>query len=177
MRRGYRRQLDQLASRPTSWPRCRRRQGGILRKALVAVIRPLSPLRCRDLERPEPAAVRSAFNRRFDPHLAALQAQVRGGRDRHALRHCTSSITTPRRPRSTSFRAAAACSRTSPSTISTPPHWLLEDDSSRCSPSASCLVDPAIGELGDVDTAKIVVRSASGVLVRDQQQPTQRLWL
>ena len=62
-----------------------------------------------------------AFNRRFDPHLRELKAQFDGGRSRsagnaphHQPRPCVAAT-------STSFRAAAACSRISPSTTSTRP--------------------------------------------------------
>ena len=35
----------------------------------------------------------------------------------------------------------------------------------------AALVDPAIGEIGDIDTAVVVLRHASGCLTRDRQQP------
>jgi myo-inositol 2-dehydrogenase/D-chiro-inositol 1-dehydrogenase len=40
--------------------------------------------------------------------------------------------------------------------------WLLDEPVTEVYAAASCLVDPAIGEAGDVDTAKIVLRTASG---------------
>jgi myo-inositol 2-dehydrogenase/D-chiro-inositol 1-dehydrogenase len=42
--------------------------------------------------------------------------------------------------------------------------WLLNEPVTEVFASASCLVDPAIGEAGDVDTAKVVLRTASGKL-------------
>ncbi|WP_158915193.1 inositol 2-dehydrogenase [Caulobacter sp. S45] len=42
--------------------------------------------------------------------------------------------------------------------------WLLGDDVIEVYATASNLVDPAIGEAGDVDTAKIVLRTAAGRL-------------
>jgi myo-inositol 2-dehydrogenase/D-chiro-inositol 1-dehydrogenase len=40
--------------------------------------------------------------------------------------------------------------------------WLLGEEPAEVFAWASCLVDPAIGEAGDVDTAKTLLRTASG---------------
>lgn len=42
--------------------------------------------------------------------------------------------------------------------------WLLPEEPVEVYASASCLVDPAIGEAGDVDTAMVIMRTASGHL-------------
>jgi myo-inositol 2-dehydrogenase / D-chiro-inositol 1-dehydrogenase len=42
--------------------------------------------------------------------------------------------------------------------------WLLGEEPVEVYASASCLVDPAIGAAGDVDTAKTVLKTASGRL-------------
>ncbi len=42
--------------------------------------------------------------------------------------------------------------------------WLLGEDIAEVFASASVLVDPAIGEAGDADTAKTILRTASGRL-------------
>jgi len=42
--------------------------------------------------------------------------------------------------------------------------WLLPEEPVEVFASASCLVDPAIGEAGDVDTAMVIMRTASGHL-------------
>lgn len=42
--------------------------------------------------------------------------------------------------------------------------WLLGEEPETLHASASCLVDPAIGEAGDVDTALVSMRTASGKL-------------
>ena len=42
--------------------------------------------------------------------------------------------------------------------------WLLGEDPVEVSASASCLVDAAIGEAGDVDTAAVTMKTASGKL-------------
>jgi myo-inositol 2-dehydrogenase/D-chiro-inositol 1-dehydrogenase len=40
--------------------------------------------------------------------------------------------------------------------------WMLGEEPAEVFAWAGCLVDPAIGEAGDVDTAKILLRCASG---------------
>ena len=42
--------------------------------------------------------------------------------------------------------------------------WLLPEEPSEVFAWASCLVDPAIGAAGDVDTAKLILRTPSGRL-------------
>jgi myo-inositol 2-dehydrogenase/D-chiro-inositol 1-dehydrogenase len=42
--------------------------------------------------------------------------------------------------------------------------WLLGEDPVEVYAAGSCLVDPVIGELGDVDTARTVLKTASGKL-------------
>src|SRR5208282_5585536 len=42
--------------------------------------------------------------------------------------------------------------------------WLLGEDVTEVFAAAACLIDPAIGEAGDVDTAKILLRTTSGKL-------------
>ena len=55
--------------------------------------------------------------------------------------------------------------------------WLLGEPVDGGVRAAACLVDPAIGAAGDIDTAKTLLRTASGKLCADQQQPPQRLRL
>jgi myo-inositol 2-dehydrogenase/D-chiro-inositol 1-dehydrogenase len=42
--------------------------------------------------------------------------------------------------------------------------WLLGEEPVEIYAAGACLVDPAIGEAGDIDTAKTVLRTASGKL-------------
>ena len=42
--------------------------------------------------------------------------------------------------------------------------WLLPDEPTDVFAAASCLVDPAIGGIGDVDTAAVTLKTASGAL-------------
>jgi myo-inositol 2-dehydrogenase/D-chiro-inositol 1-dehydrogenase len=42
--------------------------------------------------------------------------------------------------------------------------WLLDEEPVEIFATGSCLVDPGIGQAGDIDTAIIVLKTASGVL-------------
>jgi myo-inositol 2-dehydrogenase/D-chiro-inositol 1-dehydrogenase len=42
--------------------------------------------------------------------------------------------------------------------------WLLDEELVEVRATGSCLVDPQIGQLGDIDTAMVVLRTASGRL-------------
>jgi myo-inositol 2-dehydrogenase/D-chiro-inositol 1-dehydrogenase len=42
--------------------------------------------------------------------------------------------------------------------------WLLEDSFVEIFAAGACLIDPVVGELGDIDTAKIILTSSRGVL-------------
>jgi myo-inositol 2-dehydrogenase/D-chiro-inositol 1-dehydrogenase len=102
-----------------------------------------------------------AFNRRFDPHFRALKGRIKGGEigDLETLQIVNHDPAAP------------------------PPHfiptsgglfkdftihdfdmaaWLAPDPFVEIFAWASCLVDPAIAEAGDVDTARILLRDAKG---------------
>lgn len=104
-----------------------------------------------------------AFNRRFDPHFAALEARLAAGEigrleSLHIVNHDPAGPALDFIPRSGGlfrdftihdFDLAA---------------WLIGRPFVELFAFASCLVDSAIAELGDVDTAKLVMRSADGTL-------------
>jgi myo-inositol 2-dehydrogenase/D-chiro-inositol 1-dehydrogenase len=110
------------------------------------------------------APVFVAFNRRFDPHFSALAAKVRSGaigelETLHLINHDPAAPPAHFVPTSGGlfkdftihdFDVAA---------------WLVDEPFSEIFAFASCLVDPMIGELGDVDTARVLLRTASGKLV------------
>ncbi|MBX3560942.1 MAG: Gfo/Idh/MocA family oxidoreductase [Sphingomonas sp.] len=104
-----------------------------------------------------------AFNRRFDPHIAALAHGVANGRigsleSLHIVNHDPAPPALEFVPRSGGlfkdftihdFDLAA---------------WLMPVPIVELFAFASCLIDPAIAELGDNDTAKLVLRDAGGAL-------------
>jgi myo-inositol 2-dehydrogenase/D-chiro-inositol 1-dehydrogenase len=92
------------------------------------------------------------FNRRFDPHFAALKQRLDAGRDRRAG---TADHHQPR-----SVAAAARLCRNSGGLFRDMmihdldmARFLLGEEPVEVTAAASCLVDPAIGAAGDVDTA------------------------
>lgn len=113
-----------------------------------------------ELARPK-APLFVAFNRRFDPHFRALRTRIKAGEigDLETLQIVNHDPAAP------------------------PPHfiptsgglfkdftihdfdmaaWLAPDPFVEIFAWASCLVDPAIAEAGDVDTARILLRDAKG---------------
>ena len=104
-----------------------------------------------------------AFNRRFDPHLAALKRKLAAGEvgsveTVHIVNHDPATPRIDFIPRSGGlfkdftihdFDTAA---------------WLLEDSFVEIYAAGACLIDPKIGDLGDIDTAKLILRTSRGVL-------------
>lgn len=104
-----------------------------------------------------------AFNRRFDPHYRALKAKIDGGEigRLESLNIVNHDPAAPAHhfiiPSGGLFKDFTihdldlAC-------------WLLGEAPIEVFAAASCLVDPVIGEKGDVDTARVVLKTASGRL-------------
>jgi myo-inositol 2-dehydrogenase/D-chiro-inositol 1-dehydrogenase len=104
-----------------------------------------------------------AFNRRFDPHFAGLKQSYAAGaigraETLHIINHDPATPRLDFIPRSGGlfkdftihdFDTAA---------------WLLDDGFTEVFAVGACLIDPAIGELGDLDTAKLVLRGSGGAL-------------
>lgn len=104
-----------------------------------------------------------AFNRRFDPHLMGLKSQYDGGRigaleTLHIINHDPVSPRPDFIPRSGGlFKDFTIHDFDTAS-------WLVGEKFVELYAAGACLVDPQIGELGDIDTAKLILRSESGVL-------------
>jgi myo-inositol 2-dehydrogenase/D-chiro-inositol 1-dehydrogenase len=107
------------------------------------------------------ARVFVGFNRRFDEHYRALKARIDDGaigklETLHIVNHDPAAPPLDFVPRSGGlfrdftihdFDMAA---------------WLLGEEIVELFAWASCLVDPRIAQLGDVDTAKVLLRTGSG---------------
>jgi myo-inositol 2-dehydrogenase / D-chiro-inositol 1-dehydrogenase len=103
------------------------------------------------------------FNRRFDPHFAALKARLDAG----AIGRLESlSIIShdPGPPPIEYVRVSGGLFKDMAIHDFDMARWLLGESPVEVFASASCLIDPAIGEAGDVDTAKTILRTASGRL-------------
>ena len=103
------------------------------------------------------------FNRRFDPHFAALKARI----DSKAIGKLESlNIVShdPAPPPLSYIRVSGGLFKDMAIHDFDMARWLLEEEPTEVFASASCLVDPAIEAAGDVDTARILLRTESGRL-------------
>lgn len=104
-----------------------------------------------------------AFNRRFDPHFAALKANVDAGavgrlESLHLVNH------DPASPPPRFIPTSGGLFKDFTIHDLDLARWLLGEEIAEVYAAASCLVDPEIGRLGDVDTARTVLKTTSGRL-------------
>jgi myo-inositol 2-dehydrogenase / D-chiro-inositol 1-dehydrogenase len=123
-----------------------------------------------DLARARAAAERLAgarlllgFNRRFDPNFQALKAQLEAGAV-GALETLNITSHDPAPPPIAYVQVSGGLFRDMAIHDFDTARWLLDEPIAEVFAAASCLVDPAIGAAGDVDTAKTLLRTASGKL-------------
>jgi myo-inositol 2-dehydrogenase / D-chiro-inositol 1-dehydrogenase len=103
------------------------------------------------------------FNRRFDPSFRALRdALARGEAGRVELLRITSRDPAPPPPEY--VRVSGGLFRDMMIHDLDMARFLLPEPPVEVYAAGACLVDPAIGAAGDVDTAVVVLRAASGVL-------------
>ena len=103
------------------------------------------------------------FNRRFDPSFARLERQIRDGRiGRLELLPITSRDPAP--PPIESVRHSGGLFRDMMIHDFDMARWLMGEEPVEVFATASVLVDAAIGEAGDVDTAVATLRTPSGAL-------------
>lgn len=103
------------------------------------------------------------FNRRFDPHFEVLKAQI----ESNAIGKLESlSIIShdPAPPPVSYIRVSGGLFKDMAIHDFDMARWLLGEEPAEVYASASCLVDAAIGEAGDFDTAKTLLRTESGRL-------------
>jgi myo-inositol 2-dehydrogenase/D-chiro-inositol 1-dehydrogenase len=101
------------------------------------------------------------FNRRFDEHFRALRARIHSG-EMGALEtvHIVSHDPSP--PPIDYVRVSGGMFKDMTIHDFDMARWLLGEDPVDVYAAATSVVDPAIGDAGDVDTAKILLRTASG---------------
>jgi myo-inositol 2-dehydrogenase / D-chiro-inositol 1-dehydrogenase len=123
-----------------------------------------SRLRAHAAELAAPAApLYVAFNRRFDPHFQALKARLDSGaigrlESLHLISH------DPAPPPPSFIPTSGGLFRDFTIHDFDMARWLLDEAPSEVFAYAECLIDPAIAAAGDVDTARLVLRCASGRL-------------
>ena len=105
----------------------------------------------------------TAFNRRFDPQFAMLQRSLRDG----AIGETEIVVITSRDPSPppvSYIEQSGGLFRDMMIHDLDMARFLLGEEPVEISAAGSCLVDPAIGAAGDVDTAVVTLKTASGRL-------------
>jgi myo-inositol 2-dehydrogenase/D-chiro-inositol 1-dehydrogenase len=103
------------------------------------------------------------FNRRFDPNFAALRSRLQQGAV-GTLESLQITSHDPAPPPVAYIRTSGGLFKDMAIHDFDMARWLLGEEPTEVFASASCLVDPAIGAAGDVDTAKTLLKTASGRL-------------
>jgi myo-inositol 2-dehydrogenase/D-chiro-inositol 1-dehydrogenase len=107
------------------------------------------------------AKVMIAFNRRFDPSFAALKKAIDGG----AIGDVHQVVITSRDPGPPPLSYIASSGgifRDMTIHDFDLARFLLGEEPVEALATASCMVDPAIGEAGDYDTLMVILKTASG---------------
>ena len=104
-----------------------------------------------------------AFNRRFDPNFRTLKAQI-DAQAVGSVEMVTILSRDPSPPPIDYIKTSGGLFRDMMIHDLDMARFLLGEDPVEIFAHASCLVDPAIGEAGDVDTAMVSLRTGSGKL-------------
>ncbi|MEN8503578.1 MULTISPECIES: inositol 2-dehydrogenase [Paraburkholderia] len=124
----------------------------------------LSSARVRDCIRAVEAAgvpFMTAFNQRFDPHFASLERRVRAG-EIGDVETVTIISRDPSPPSISYIRTSGGLFRDMMIHDLDLARFLLGDEPVKVFAVGAALVDPAIGGEGDVDTAAVILTTASG---------------
>jgi len=103
------------------------------------------------------------FNRRFDPHFKALKTALDRG-DVGALETLHIVSHDPAPPPPAYVKGSGGLFKDMAIHDFDMARWLLCEPIVEVFAAASCLIDPEIGAAGDIDTAKTILRTASGKL-------------
>ncbi|MBX7099063.1 MAG: inositol 2-dehydrogenase [Myxococcaceae bacterium] len=104
-----------------------------------------------------------AFNRRFDPSFAALRGAVKNG-DLGQVETVIITSRDPSPPPIAYVKVSGGLFRDMMIHDLDMARWLLPEEPVQVFAQGSALVDPAIGQAGDVDTAVVSMKTKSGVL-------------
>ena len=102
-----------------------------------------------------------AFNRRFDPNFQALKARLDSGAI-GTLETLQITSNDPSPPPPSYVAVSGGLFKDMAIHDFDMARWLLGEEPVEVYAAGSCLVDPEIGKLGDVDTARTVLKTASG---------------
>jgi myo-inositol 2-dehydrogenase/D-chiro-inositol 1-dehydrogenase len=103
----------------------------------------------------------TGFNRRFDPNFAALQARIRAGAI-GAVEIVTITSRDPSPPPVSYIARSGGLFRDMMIHDFDMARFLMGEEFTRLHATGSSLVDPEIGKAGDVDTAAVILTTASG---------------
>jgi len=103
------------------------------------------------------------FNRRFDPNFRALKAGLDAGRA-GGLESLQITSNDPSPPPVAYVKVSGGLFKDMAIHDFDMARWLLGEEPAEVFAWGACLVDPAIGEAGDIDTARTVLKTASGRL-------------
>lgn len=106
-----------------------------------------------------------AFNRRFDPNFRAMQARIAAG-DVGDVELITILSRDPSPPPLDYVKSSGGLFRDMMVHDFDMARFLLGEEPVELFAHGSCLVDPAIGDAGDVDTAAVTLKTASGKIVQ-----------
>jgi myo-inositol 2-dehydrogenase/D-chiro-inositol 1-dehydrogenase len=118
---------------------------------------------CLDAVRRAGVPLMVGFNRRFDPHFAALKRRLDAG-EIGSLELLTIISRDPSPPPPGYVASSGGLFRDMMIHDLDMARFLLSEEPVALHAAASCLVDPAIAAAGDVDTAVVTLRTASGRL-------------
>ena len=104
-----------------------------------------------------------AFNRRFDPSFRALKARIDAG-DIGQVEQVIITSRDPGLPPIAYLRSSGGQFRDMTIHDFDTARWLLGEEPTEVFAYGSCLVDPAVAAAGDVDSAMVLMRTASGRL-------------
>jgi myo-inositol 2-dehydrogenase/D-chiro-inositol 1-dehydrogenase len=104
-----------------------------------------------------------AFNRRFDPNFHALKARLDSGAI-GTLESLQITSNDPGPPPPSYVAVSGGLFKDMAIHDFDMARWLLGEEPVQVYAVGSCLVDPEIGKLGDIDTARTVLKTASGKL-------------
>jgi myo-inositol 2-dehydrogenase / D-chiro-inositol 1-dehydrogenase len=107
------------------------------------------------------------FNRRFDPSFERLASELRSGAI-GKLEQLTIVSRDPGPPPRAYVEVSGGLFRDMMIHDLDMARWLLGEEPVSLYATASCLVEPFIGELGDVDSAMVIMKTASGAMCHIQ---------
>ncbi|WP_025885020.1 inositol 2-dehydrogenase [Asaia prunellae] len=110
-------------------------------------------------------AVMLGFQRRYDPDFLHVKEEIASGRS-GKVQHIVMHTRDPSPPPVSYVKSSGGLFRDQAIHDFDMTRYLLGEEIVSVSATGACLIDPAIGEAGDIDTAMITLRSESGRLVQ-----------